>query len=239
MIIARRHVRRVHDQRRAVVRFHDAQRAHRVQPLGEAASELGRHVLHHEHGRATPRGEPRHHVRERARATGGRGERDDAARPRAQRGVPAARRHRRPGEHRDARHVGGEGALHGGDELRAHAQHRRPVRLLRLGHDLHGAELQRPDRGAGPRAGVGAHDDDGPRRFRHDVADRAEAVELGHLEVHRHHVGLELVHLAHGVEPVPCRRDHVEPAQHVAQHAPHQGAVVHHEDARGGAAALR
>ena len=104
---------------------------------------------------------------------------------------------------------------------------------------LHRAELQCPDRCLGTRAGVGADDDDGERRFRHDVADRAQAVELRHLEIERHDVGLVLVDFADGVEPVARRGHHAElavvrsaAAQDVDEHAPHQGAVVGHDDRR-------
>jgi hypothetical protein len=82
---------------------------------------------------------------------------------------------------------------------------------------------------------VGAHHHDRPGRLRHDVADGPEPVELRHLEIHRHDVGIELVDLAHRVEAVARRGDHPElegSAQHVTQHAPHEGAVVHHEHAR-------
>ena len=80
-----------------------------------------------------------------------------------------------------------------------------------------------------------ADDHDRSRRLRHDVADRGEPVELRHLKVHRDDVGLVLMHLADGVEPVPRGRDDLElagPAQDVAEHAPHERAVVGHEDAR-------
>src|SRR5206468_1727463 len=49
-----------------------------------------------------------------------------------------------------------------------------------------------------------------PRGLRHDVADRAQAVELGHLEVHRDDVGVELMDLADRVEAVARRRHHAE-----------------------------
>jgi len=107
----------------------------------------------------------------------------------------------------------------------------------RLRDDLHGAELQRADRRAGAGAGVRADDHDGPRCLGHDVADRAQAVELGHFQVHGDDVGVVLVHLADGVEAVARRGDDPELAgrvapQHVAQHAPHQRAVVDDEHAR-------
>src|SRR2546430_7510406 len=41
-------------------------------------------------------------------------------------------------------------------------------------------------------ARMGADDHDGPRRLRHAVPDRAQAVELGHLEVHGDDVGVVL-----------------------------------------------
>src|SRR3989449_7307443 len=78
------------------------------------------------------------------------------------------------------------------------------------------------------------------RSLRHDVADRSQAIELGHLQVHRDHVGVELMDLAHRVESVARRRDHTElagpgdalrAAQHIREHAPHQRTVVYDEDA--------
>ena len=107
----------------------------------------------------------------------------------------------------------------------------------RLGDDLDRAQLERADRGGGARPRVGADDDDGERRFRHDVADRAQAVELRHLEIERHNVGLVLVDFADCVESIARRGHHAElavvrsaAAQDVDEHAPHQGAVVGHDD---------
>ena len=105
-----------------------------------------------------------------------------------------------------------------------------------LRDDLDGAQLQGADRGRGAWPGVRADDDDGPRRLGHDVADRAEPIGLGHLEVHRDDVGRELVNLAHRVEAVARGGDDAErpvaagAAEDVGEDAPHQGAVVHDED---------
>ena len=138
------------------------------------------------------------------------------------------------------RYVGGEGPAHGATQLGGHALERGAIRVVRLGDDFDRAELQGADRGAGAGPRVRAHHHDRAGRLRHDVADGAQPVELRHLEVHRHDVGVELMHLAHGIEAVargahdpklPRPRDAVARAQHVAQHAPHQRAVVHDQDA--------
>ena len=84
---------------------------------------------------------------------------------------------------------------------------------------------------------LSAHD--GPRRFRHDVADRPQAVELRHLQIERHDVRLVLMHFADRIQSVARGRDdaklarlRVAAAQHVDQHAPHQRAVVGDDDGR-------
>ena len=241
MIIARGHVRRVRDHGRSVVGLDHAQRRQRVEPLGERAREPGRHMLHHEHRRRPAGRQARDHFRERARPAGRRRQGDREARPGPQRLLGWAPHGRgRAGHDRDVRHVGGEGPAHGAAQLGCHALQRGPVRIGRLGDDLDRPELQGADRraGAGPR--VRAHHDNRAGRLRHDVADGAQPVELRHLEVHRDDVGVELMHLAHRVEAVarrahdpklPRPRDAVTRAEHVAQHASHQRAVVHDEDA--------
>ncbi len=60
----------------------------------------------------------------------------------------------------------------------------------------------------------------------------AEAVELGHDQVERHHVGLELGDLLERVEAVVGDPHHLETrvgAQHLAHHLAREGRVVHHE----------
>ncbi len=69
MIIAWGNVRRVGDHGRTVVRFHHAQRTHRIESLCETASEPGRHVLHDEDGGATAGRKTRHEIGKRARPT--------------------------------------------------------------------------------------------------------------------------------------------------------------------------
>jgi len=150
-----------------------------------------------------------------------------------------ARGDRRTRHDRHGRHVRREGAPHGGLQLGAHALERRAVRLLGFGDDLDGAQLESADRRTGPGAGVRAHDHDGSGRLRHDVADRAQTIELRHFQVHGDDVGVVLMDLAHRVEAVARRRHDPElgpmPApQHVAQDPAHQRAVVDDEDARAG-----
>ena len=88
-----------------------------------------------------------------------------------------------------------------------------------------------------PGPGVGAHHHDRPRRLGHDVADGAEPVELGHLEIHQHEVGRVVVHLLQRVHAVPRGGDDPELAgavHHVAEQPAEERAVVHHEDACAG-----
>ena len=241
MIIARRDVRRVGDHGRAVVGLHHVELGQRVEALREGPREIRRHVLHHEHGGAPPRRKPRDQLGERAGAAGRRGHGHGELGPRAEpRFGHAAGGHRRPGHHGDAGHIGREGASHRGAQLGTHAQQRRAVPFVGLGDDLDCAQLQRADRGTGPGPRVRADHHDRARRLRHDVADRAQAVELGHLEVHGHDIGIELMHLADRVESVaggPHDAELAVPrgiraAQHVAQHASQQRAVIHDENAR-------
>ncbi len=102
-----------------------------------------------------------------------------------------------------------------------------------LRHDFHGAQLQRPDRRRRARARVARHHDDRPRRLGHDVADGAQPIELGHLQVHQHQVGLQPVHLLQRVHAVPRRAHHGEvPAalQDVGEQAAEERAVVGDQD---------
>ncbi len=143
------------------------------------------------------------------------------------------------------RHVGGQRAAYSRDELRRQ-RFERGARVAkdvgrRLRDDFDRPQLQCPNGRLRPGAGMRADDDDGPRRFRHDVADGAEAIELRHLEIERHDVRLVLMDLPQRIQSVTRRRDHAEFArlriaatQHVDQHAPHQRAVVRHDDGRFG-----
>ena len=246
MIIARGDVCRVGDHGRTVIRFHDAERADRIESFRETACELGRHVLHDEDGRAAPRRQPRDQIGERARPAGGCGDADRKHRATTQ--CQLGRMQDRRGgarQHLHVRHVRRERTVDRGDELRAQrredgsgmAGHVR--RRRRLGHDLDSAELERADRGRRAGTGVRAHDDNRPRRFGHDVADRAQTIELRHLEVERDDVGIVLMDFADRVEPVACRRNDPKlsvvrfPAtQHVDEHAAHQRAVIRDEHRR-------
>jgi hypothetical protein len=150
---------------------------------------------------------------------------------------------RRPRQHLDVRHVGGERAAHRRDELRRERRQRgaRVAEAIggwrRLGDDLDGTQLERADRHRGPRSGVRADDDDGARRFRHDVADRAQPIELRHLEVEGDDVRLVQVNFADRIQPVARGRHDPElagvriaAAEHVDQNATHERAVVGDDD---------
>ena len=111
----------------------------------------------------------------------------------------------------------------------------------RLRDDFDRPQLQCPNGRLRPGAGVRADDDDGPRRFRHDVADGAQAIELRHLEIERHDVRLVLMDLPERIESIARRRDNakfarlrIAAAQHIDQHAPHQRAVVRDDNGRFG-----
>ena len=94
--------------------------------------------------------------------------------------------------------------------------------VVLLGHEIHGAQLERADRGRGARPGVRAHHHDRPRRLGHDVADGAEAVELRHLQIHQHEVRRVVVHLLQRVHAVARGRHDAELAgavHHVASAA--------------------
>ena len=70
MIIAGREIGRVGEQWGAMICLHDVQPALRVEPFRERARELGRHVLHDDHGHSVPGRERRKHFRERTWSTG-------------------------------------------------------------------------------------------------------------------------------------------------------------------------
>ncbi len=140
MIIARRHVRRVGHEWRTLVGFHHLQRRHRVESLGEAPGELGRHVLHNQHSDAFARREPGHEVGERARAPSRGRDGDGQLRAEPQGGVRRVpHRGRGAGQHRYMGKVGREGRADGGDQARRQALQRRPGPVVRLGDDLDGA----------------------------------------------------------------------------------------------------
>ena len=106
----------------------------------------------------------------------------------------------------------------------------------RLEHEVDRAQLERAKRrfvSAARRAGAQHHD--GPRHLAHDVAERAQAVELRHVDVERHDVRLERMHLLQRVVAVARRADDGELTRaldDLRRQAPHEGAVVDDEDAR-------
>ncbi len=238
MIIARGHVRRVSHDRGAIGRLDDAQRAHGVEPLGETARELRRHVLHDEDRGAAARRQARHDVGERARTTGRGGD------AHGEHGAPAQRvlgrvnhRRRRARQHLDVREVRRERPAHGADEFRRERLER-GARMTedfrgRFGDDFHRAQLERANRGLRARPGVRADDDDRPRRLGHDVADGAQPIEPRHLEIECDDVGPVLVHFADRVETVARRGDDAKlGAEDIDQHPAHQRAVVGDDHAR-------
>ena len=176
-----------------------------------------------------------HELRERARAAGGCGDRDHEARRRAS-GV-----RRRVLLRRCERAVVHAGEIH----LRRRAQrdeqlvaNRREIeadRPRRLSHELHRAALERAQRHLVARARRRREHDDRARRLAHDALECAEAVELRHLDVERHDVGLERLHLQQRVDAVARGADHaklVGALDELRDELAHEGAVVDDEHRR-------
>ena len=188
-----------------MLRLDHVEPALRREPLGQAAGELGRHVLHDQDRGLLPGRQRRHHLRQRARAAGGGG--DGRALPRAARQreqrlhVGAARGARQHGHPEDRRTP----------HRPEHAE--QPLAepsdgVLRLRSSSLATRSTAPSSSARMAAAVPGPAYEltttiGPRRLRHDVADGAEAIELGHLEVHEDQVGRLVMHLLQRVHPVP------------------------------------
>ena len=100
--------------------------------------------------------------------------------------------------------------------------------------DVERAGFQRLDGEGALR--VGHRHEDHARRFRHrrERAEHAEAVELGHLQVERDDVRLQLLDPLECVDPVARDADDLDPAvprQHLAHHLARERRVVDDEDA--------
>jgi hypothetical protein len=79
----------------------------------------------------------------------------------------------------------------------------------------------------------GAEHHDRSRRLAHDVAKRGEAVELRHVDVERHDLGVERPHLAERLTAVAGRPDDAElprALDELRDDLAHERAVVDDED---------
>jgi hypothetical protein len=178
----------------------------------------------------------RNDVGKRARTAGGCGNSDAVAGTAGQSQEGGGRRREpRPREHRKAADVGRTGRAERVEQPVGELLEGGLAPLLLLWNQVHRAELQRADRAGGAGPGIGADHHDGPRRFRHDVADRRQPVELRHLEIHEHEIGLPLVQLAERDHAVACGRGHAKlsaAGHHVADQPAKERAVVDDEHAR-------
>src|SRR4051812_19580391 len=71
-----------------------------------------------------------------------------------------------------------------------------------------------------------------PRRFAHNVAEGLNAIELRHVDVHRHKLRIERVHLAQGVLPIASRAYDAELArllEDLRDEATHECTVVDYQ----------
>ena len=194
-----------------MLRLDHVEPALRGEPLGEAVGELGRHVLHDQDRRLLPG------RRAAAPARPGRAGRRSRRRwRRSWRARPGSANSACMCAPRAGRASTGIRRIVGAP----HRAQRAEQALARTGRwparsdpppsatrsTAPSSSARMAARGARPR--VRAHHHDRPRRLRHDVADRAEAIELGHLQVHQDQVGLEVVHLLQRLHAVPrrCRR---------------------------------
>ena len=177
----------------------------RRQPLGEAPGELRRHVLHDEHRGIQSGRQPRHDLGQGARPAGRGRDRDAVAAPGpGARTAPAAGaplRGRR--EHRQALDIGGARRA---EHARCSRSAKRAVASAPRSSSL-ATRSTAPSSSARMAAAVpgpacALTTTIGARRLRHDVADRAEAIELRHLEVHQHQVGRVGVHLPERIHAV-------------------------------------
>jgi hypothetical protein len=102
-----------------------------------------------------------------------------------------------------------------------------------FGDELERAIVDGAQHRLGNRAGLAGHDDDGPRGLAHDITERIETAQIGHLQVESDDVRLELVHEAYRL--VTCLRltDHFEVGRavdDVAEDRAHQLAVIDDEN---------
>src|SRR3954454_12313330 len=105
------------------------------------------------------------------------------------------------------------------------------VGLERLDHEVLGAELDRLEH-LGLLAEGGAHDHAGGRVQLDDLLEGGEAVLLGHRDVERHHLRLELLEASDRLRAVADLSDHFVAAlrERVAHHLPHECGVVDYQD---------
>ena len=104
--------------------------------------------------------------------------------------------------------------------------------LVLLRHQIDGSQLEGSNGGRGSGPNMGAHHHNGPGRFRHDVADGAETIQLRHLDVHQHDIRCVGPHLPQRIHPVARRGYNPEltrPVHHFREQTAEEGAVVYHE----------
>src|SRR5262249_21193777 len=106
-----------------------------------------------------------------------------------------------------------------------------PLRLERLDHEVAGAELDRLEH-LGLLAERGAHDHAGPGVQLDDLLQSSEAVLLGHGDVERGELGLELLEAGDRLDAVAGLTDDLVAAlrQRVADHFPHERGIVDYQD---------
>jgi hypothetical protein len=101
-------------------------------------------------------------------------------------------------------------------------------------HKVDGAKLQcTKSRVVSRMRRRGAEHHHRPRRFAHDVAQRLKAVELRHVDVHRHELRIERMNLLQRVDTVPRRAGDTKFAralENLRDQAAHKSAVVDDED---------
>ncbi len=107
----------------------------------------------------------------------------------------------------------------------------------RLGDEIDGPQFQRQHGLGRALGGEGGNHHHRHGAQTHDFLQEGQPVHIGHFDIERHHVGIELLDLFAGVERVLSRPDHDDVAlggQHPAQHIPDQRGIVDDENLDGG-----
>ena len=209
--------------------------------LGEDRREDRRHVLHDEDRHALQgKAEAGDDLGDRARSARG-GADEQAARRHRHRPRPGDRRRadrrRRPGLHAGLAMARGRKPLQLGDQLAAEpGRGRHLAARFRLRQAVDRAELEAFQGDVGVALGQGRDDDDRHlRTLAQQMRQRADAVELRHVEIEQDDIGLRAVDEVDRHPAVDGRADHLELAgfvQPTGHQPPDDGGIVDDHHAR-------
>ncbi len=237
MAAARRYVYLATLKSLPILGFGDPDSALAVEAFGQAPGKARRHVLNDEHCGLESGRKTRDQLSQRPRTACRAGDRDYAAG--SGRNSRFVRRHRRSRGTRQNRHapeIHHTARAQGVEQAVAHGAQIQTDLPRRLAHEIHRAKLQCPNRQViGLARRKTAQHDHRPRSLAHDVAERGESVELGHLDIECHDVRIQRMDLPQRVASVTSGAGDAELARRAHQlghELAHERAVVHHQDGR-------